>query len=102
MGVKKPAQLASGNDDVHGQLSSKEDEETRRKIRAFVEKERGQSLVKDYSKGEKREKEDDPSARAFDREKDMGSAVKIGHKKRREMMKKAEGFGDRFAGGKYL
>ena len=48
------------------------------------------------------EVDDDPSARTFDREKDMAVGSKIGHAQRREMLSKAAGFADKFAGGKYL
>lgn len=48
------------------------------------------------------EKEDDPSKRAFDREKDVGLGVKIGHSQKKEMLDRAANFGSKFAGGKYL
>ncbi|KAL9026569.1 MAG: hypothetical protein Q9196_004783 [Gyalolechia fulgens] len=75
MGVKKPAQL---------------------------EKNRSASLYEEHKKQVPKEKEDDPSKRTFDKEKDMGGGMKIGHAKRKEMMNKAADFGSRFAGGKYL
>ncbi len=49
-----------------------------------------------------REKEDDPSARAFDKEKDIGLGQKIWTAKRRELMTKAADFGSKFARGKFL
>jgi len=48
------------------------------------------------------EAEDDPSKRAFDREKDMGSGMRIGHTQRKEMLNKAAGFTSKFSGGSYL
>jgi hypothetical protein len=48
------------------------------------------------------EAEDDPSKRAFDREKDMGSGGRISNMEQREMLKKAAGFSDKFSGGSYL
>lgn len=48
------------------------------------------------------EEEDDPSKRAFDREKDMGLGGRIGQVQKREMLKKAGDFGGRFERGKYL
>ncbi|KAL3481148.1 hypothetical protein BJX99DRAFT_219175 [Aspergillus californicus] len=55
---------------------------------------------KDKGKGE--EKEDDPSKRAFDREKDMALSSKLTHAQRREMVGKAADFGSRFSSGKFL
>ncbi|KAL8963823.1 MAG: hypothetical protein Q9197_007067, partial [Variospora fuerteventurae] len=67
------------------------------------EKNRGASLYSEHKKTKPEEKEDDPSKRAFDKEKDIGGGgMKIGHAKRKEMMHKAADFGSRFAGGKYL
>lgn len=48
------------------------------------------------------EAEDDPSKRAFDREKDMGSGMRIGHSQRQELLNKASNFSSKFSGGSYL
>ncbi|KAI1119253.1 hypothetical protein F5Y14DRAFT_397166 [Nemania sp. NC0429] len=48
------------------------------------------------------EEDDDPSKRAFDREKDMKLGGRIGASQRRELLNKAADFGGRFAKGKYL
>ena len=48
------------------------------------------------------EADDDPSKRSFDREKDMGSGMRIGHTKRKEMLNQAAGFSSKFSGGSYL
>jgi hypothetical protein len=48
------------------------------------------------------EAEDDPSKRAFDREKDMSSGMRIGQSQRKELLNKASGFSSKFAGGSYL
>ncbi|KAJ5186021.1 Protein of unknown function DUF3752 [Penicillium cf. griseofulvum] len=48
------------------------------------------------------QKEDDPSARAFDREKDMAVASKISSAQRREMVKKAADYNTRFTKGNFL
>jgi hypothetical protein len=45
--------------------------------------------------------DDDPSKRAFDREKDIGG-MQIGRSQRKEMMNRAANFSSKFAGGKYL
>ncbi|KAF2204596.1 hypothetical protein GQ43DRAFT_437750 [Delitschia confertaspora ATCC 74209] len=81
----------------------KEAETTARRIREHTEKVRGKSLTEQFKeKGEGKEKEDDPSKRGFDYEKDMGLGMKIGNKAKQELLNKAKGFGDRFSGGKYL
>ena len=46
--------------------------------------------------------EDDPSARAFNREKDVAGGLKINHTQRKELMKKAGDFGSRFSSGQFL
>ncbi|OQE41276.1 hypothetical protein PENCOP_c005G04138 [Penicillium coprophilum] len=46
--------------------------------------------------------DDDPSARAFDREKDMAVASKISNAQRREMVKKAADYNTRFTKGNFL
>ncbi|EFX06085.1 hypothetical protein CMQ_4154 [Grosmannia clavigera kw1407] len=50
----------------------------------------------------KKEELDDPSARAFDREKDMSLGVQINHKQRRDLLSRASDFGGRFQKGSYL
>ncbi|KAI4171415.1 MAG: hypothetical protein LQ343_004271 [Gyalolechia ehrenbergii] len=130
MGVKKPAQLVDASDEAGRRRDRNEEEkrETERRIREFnvcdtnlslgksllfggtfanvdgylQEKNRGASLYEEHRKQVPKEKEDDPSKRTFDKEKDMGGGMKIGHAKRKEMMNKAADFGSRFAGGKYL
>ncbi|KAL8852849.1 MAG: hypothetical protein Q9221_002225 [Calogaya cf. arnoldii] len=105
MGVKKPAQLVDGGGErAGGREDEAERRETERRIREFnAERGRGVgSLYEEHKKGVKKEKEDDPSKRAFDKEKDMGGGMKIGHAKRKEMVGRAADFGSRFAGGKYL
>ncbi|KAL8679162.1 MAG: hypothetical protein Q9186_004553 [Xanthomendoza sp. 1 TL-2023] len=107
MGVKKPAQLIDGGEGEEQRQRGWEEEaekrETERRIREFNERNRGVgSMYEEHKKGVKKDEEDNPSARAFDKEKDMGGGMKIGHAKRKEMVGKAADFGSRFAGGKYL
>lgn len=52
------------------------------------------------TKGE--EAEDDPSKRAFDREKDMASGAQFSSAQKREMLNKASNFSGKFSGGTYL
>lgn len=46
--------------------------------------------------------DDDPSKRAFDREKDMSMGMRINSTQRRDMLNKASGFDSKFSGGSYL
>lgn len=46
--------------------------------------------------------DDDPSSRAFDREKDMSISSTITNAQRREVINKAADFGSRFTSGKFL
>ncbi|KAL8661613.1 MAG: hypothetical protein Q9202_005441 [Teloschistes flavicans] len=104
MGVRQPAAAAQPARE-EGEAEREERMENERRIREAVERERGGALYEGHGrkKGDAgREKEDDPSARAFDKEKDMGGGVKIGYKQRQEMLGRAREFGGRFAGGKFL
>lgn len=100
MGVKKPAQL--GPEEKRDTRQEEEARETERRIREYNEKNRGGSLYSEHKKAGPKENEDDPSARAFDREKDIGLGQKIGHAQKRELLNKAKDFGSRFSGGSYL
>ena len=101
MGVKKPAQL--GPEEKKDKWKKDEEaRETERRIREYNEKNRNASLYDEHKKGTPKEKEDDPSARAFDKEKDMGMGLKIGHAQKRELLNKAKDFGSRFEKGNYL
>ena len=117
MGVRAPSNLnssASGPDTEamtalakkQKQIEDKEREDTERQVREYNERYRGGSLYERHEKregrGEGKDKEDDPSARAFDREKDIAGGVKLGHKARRDMVERAKGMGDRFSKGSYL
>ncbi|OCK81232.1 hypothetical protein K432DRAFT_381481 [Lepidopterella palustris CBS 459.81] len=99
MGVTAPANSSAA---APGKARDKEAEETTRRIREYNEKVRGKSLLEQHKKKADREKEDDPSKRAFDHEKDMGVGMKIGHKERKELLTKAADFGSRFQSGSYL
>lgn len=82
---------------------NKEEERRARKMREKIDAARGKSLVEQHAaKGTGKEKEDDPSKRAFDYEKDMAVSGTVNHKQRREMLSKSKGFSDRFSSGRYL
>jgi len=100
MGLKKPAQL--GPEDKKDARQMEEARETEKRIREYNEKNRNTSLYSEHKKAVPKEKEDDPSARAFDKEKDIGLGMKVGHAQKKEMLNRAKDFGSRFAGGNYL
>ncbi|KAI1414002.1 hypothetical protein F5Y13DRAFT_159533 [Hypoxylon sp. FL1857] len=91
-----------------GKESEEEDAEQQARIRSFTEATRGKSLYEEHQQSRKGrtlapdEEEDDPSKRAFDREKDMKLGGRIGTAQRRELLNRAADFGGRFAKGKYL
>ncbi|KAM7191792.1 Protein of unknown function (DUF3752) domain containing protein [Naviculisporaceae sp. PSN 640] len=101
------------------------------RIKAFTEQTRGRSLVEEHQalkaagkaksagssssrlgggskygqpegQGPQEEGDDDPSARPFDREKDMAIGGRLSDVKKREIMKSASNFGGRFQKGSYL
>ena len=82
---------------------NKEEERRARKMRDKIEAARGKSLVDQHTeKGTGKEKEDDPSKRAFDYEKDMAVSGTVTNKQRREMLSKSKDFSSRFSSGSYL
>jgi len=84
-------------------VTSREEERRARKIKDKIDAARGKSLVEQHKeKGEGKEKEDDPSKRAFNYEKDMAISGSVNHKQRREMLNKSKGFSDRFSSGTFL
>ncbi|KAF2154761.1 hypothetical protein K461DRAFT_311163 [Myriangium duriaei CBS 260.36] len=97
MGVKADARTGAGESDARSQAKREEDRERAAKIKAN----RGQSLYDMHQKQEGVEKDDDPSQRAFDREKDMATG-RISGKQRNEMLNKASGFNSKFSGGSFL
>lgn len=80
-------------------LNASDDTETARRMKEY-NSQRGPSLYEAHQKGKTIE-EDDPSARAFDREKDIAGGLQINATQRREMMKKSD-FNLRFSSAKYL
>ncbi|KAF2403860.1 hypothetical protein EJ06DRAFT_297612 [Trichodelitschia bisporula] len=81
---------------------AKDEEETARRIKEHTEKHRGKSLYDQHQKSTPQDLEDDPSKRAFDREKDIASGTRIGHTQRKDLVNRAADFGSRFSGGGYL
>jgi Protein of unknown function (DUF3752) len=88
---------------VVDQKAKKADEETARRLKEHNDKYRGQSLLAEHQKQKGlEEKEDDPSKRGWDWEKDMKAAPKLGRGQKKEMVDRASGFSSRFSGGGFL
>ncbi|KAJ4397619.1 hypothetical protein N0V93_001852 [Gnomoniopsis smithogilvyi] len=111
---EQQATSKGGASGVSGIGESRRDEN---KIRAFTEQTRGKSLYEEHqaakkagkasasggnAKQETEEEDDDPSKRAFDREKDMALGGKITASQRKELLNRASDFGGRFSKGSYL
>ncbi|KAH6637876.1 hypothetical protein C7974DRAFT_422835 [Boeremia exigua] len=79
---------------------SKEDERARA-MRDRIDATRGKSLVEQHQ-GAGKVAEDDPSKRVFDYEKDMAVQADVSRKQKKDIMGQSKGFGDRFAGGRFL
>ncbi|KAH8899207.1 hypothetical protein GQ53DRAFT_741310 [Thozetella sp. PMI_491] len=81
------------------------------RIRSYTEQTRGKSLYEEHQARQKSSREtgarkvaeeDDPSTRAFDKEKDMAISGSLSNSQRRDMLNKAANFGGRFQKGSYL
>ncbi|KAK1057913.1 hypothetical protein LTR74_013827 [Friedmanniomyces endolithicus] len=81
---------------------SGKDERVHAQAREQIGSSRGPSLMDKHKKTTGPEAEDDPSKRAFDREKDMSTGMRIGHAQRKDLLEKAAGFSSKFSGGSYL
>lgn len=100
LGIAAPTNAAPATSEAK---RSKDEERRARKMRERIDATRGKSLVEQHQeKGEGKEKEDDPSKRVFNYEKDMAVSGTTNHKQRRDMLDKSKGFSDRFASGSYL
>lgn len=94
--------LAGGSEQQQRQRKRVRDQETRQKIEDFnSHQSRGDALYEQSNKKGQRVEEDDPSKRAFDREKDVVGKSISGMQKK-DFVKRAAAFGSRFSGGKYL
>jgi hypothetical protein len=99
MGRRDPS---SASESKKPRKDDAEAEATARRIQEYNDKNRSKSLYEEHKKAVPKEKEDDPSKRAFDKEKDMGLGGRIGHVQKQDMLKRAGDFGSRFEKGSYL
>ncbi|KAL3422189.1 hypothetical protein PVAG01_06345 [Phlyctema vagabunda] len=102
LGRKDAATSSRRAPDNEGPGMDKEERATERRIREYNERNRSKSLYDEHKKQTPKEKEDDPSQRGFDKEKDMGLGGRIGHVQKKDMIGRAADFGSRFQKGKYL
>ncbi|PNP44817.1 hypothetical protein TGAMA5MH_03626 [Trichoderma gamsii] len=79
-------------------------------LAADIQAQRGKTLLEEHQGGKKKagpaarpeDEEDDPSKRAFDREKDMAVGGRITATQRKELINKSANFGGRFQKGSFL
>ncbi|KAI5272253.1 hypothetical protein E4T47_04367 [Aureobasidium subglaciale] len=98
MGVK-PA--TAGHIDAKEAAANREKEAEARRIREQTDKARGPSLMAQHKESNPENKDDDPSKRAFNREKDIGGSS-LGLVDKKDLLNKASTFGSKFSGGGYL
>jgi hypothetical protein len=100
MGIATPSNASAPTTESK---RSREEERRARKMREKIDAARGKSLVEQHQeKSVGKEKEDDPSKRVFDYEKDMAVSGNLSHKEKRDMLAKSKGFSDRFSSGSFL
>ncbi|KIW97653.1 uncharacterized protein Z519_01237 [Cladophialophora bantiana CBS 173.52] len=85
-----------------GSASNPHDEATARRLKEYSDTQRGPSLYATHTASQNKPLDDDPSARAFDREKDVGAGSTITATQRRDMINKAANFSSRFEKARYL
>ncbi|KAK2736815.1 hypothetical protein FQN55_001404 [Onygenales sp. PD_40] len=98
MGIQAPANSAAG---LEGG-SSEQDAAMAKRVREYNEKQRKTTLYSQHQSSTSKEEEDDPSARPFDKEKDIRGPTKVNHAQRRELLNRSSDFNTRFSGGKFL
>ncbi|KAF3927454.1 hypothetical protein ABW21_db0208288 [Orbilia brochopaga] len=103
MGVRKPISQTGVDEDPLEKAARREAEDTQRRIDEYNAKHRGKSLMDEHMGSKDRKEEDDPSKRAFDREKDIvGASKRIGLQQKKQLLTRAADFGSRFSKGSYL
>ncbi|OQV09227.1 hypothetical protein CLAIMM_13373 [Cladophialophora immunda] len=100
MGINDPSTSAKSS--TSGPARDPHNEATARRLKEYNETQRGPSLYSTHTASQNKPLDDDPSARAFDREKDIGSGSTITATQRRDMVKKASDFSSRFEKARYL
>ncbi|KAF3482052.1 uncharacterized protein GIQ15_04811 [Arthroderma uncinatum] len=103
MGIQAPAASSVVSEhDAAKALAAERAEKMSKHVRDYNEKNRSKSLYSQHKTSAEEQEKDDPSARAFDKEKDIRAPSKISHSQRKEMLNKSADFSSRFAGGNFL
>ncbi|KAF2164090.1 hypothetical protein M409DRAFT_25437 [Zasmidium cellare ATCC 36951] len=98
MGISKASAPAKSGSTKSSKVK---DDATKHKIQEH-DKIRGPSLMEHHKATKGPEVDDDPSKRAFDKEKDMASGAQFSSTQKKEMLQKASNFSGKFSGGTYL
>ncbi|EED15986.1 conserved hypothetical protein [Talaromyces stipitatus ATCC 10500] len=99
LGIKsEPSARSAGSRD----LSSRTDSATADRLKSLTGKGGRSSLYESHQKDTQKLKEDDPSKRAFDYEKDVAGKTSISSAARKKLLDQASGYTSRFTGGKYI
>ncbi|KAJ5742162.1 hypothetical protein N7533_011571 [Penicillium manginii] len=99
MGVGAPS--SGPTQSLAGNFNAAKDKEMEEKIKKYNDRAAKKTRL-EKSESKRKEEEDDPSTRAFDREKDMAVSSKISNSQRREMVSKASDYSSRFSKGSFL
>ncbi|KAL1960744.1 hypothetical protein VTO42DRAFT_6574 [Malbranchea cinnamomea] len=97
MGIRAPA----GTDKPKSQ-ASEASAAMAKQVQEYNEKNRNKSLYAQHRSKQEDPEKDDPSARPFDKEKDIRAPSRITNAQRREMLNRAADFSSRFSGGNFL
>ncbi|KAI1929744.1 hypothetical protein LOY89_003460 [Ophidiomyces ophidiicola] len=98
MGIQAPAVSSAPTPRGEPQSSA-----VSKQVKEYNEKARNKSLYSQHQTKATDIEKDDPSARAFDKEKDIRGPSKINHAQRRELLNKSSSnISSRFSGGKFL
>ncbi|KAI5300157.1 hypothetical protein KEM56_002681 [Ascosphaera pollenicola] len=103
MGVRAPANQRDAS--AAASEISELDLEKKKQVEEYNAQNRKSTLYsrhKDARKKQGKEDDDDPSARPFDREKDIRGPTKISNAQVREFINRSSDFGTKFSGGKFL
>ncbi|KAJ5714317.1 uncharacterized protein N7483_011498 [Penicillium malachiteum] len=101
MGIGNPSNNSNPPSQSRSSQAQAQAQSMGEKIKKFNDR-TGKASRLEKPQAEREEAEDDPSARAFDREKDMGLASKISSSQRRDMVNRASGYSSRFTKGDFL
>ncbi|GAM38800.1 hypothetical protein TCE0_033f09832 [Talaromyces pinophilus] len=83
-------------------LSSRTNSATADRLKSLTGKGGKSSLYESHQKDVQKPKEDDPSKRAFDYEKDVAGKTSISSGARKKLLNQASDYTSRFSGGKYI